>query len=74
MNRSLAHLITAELFFELLEERSGCGKQGIVLLEAREIQQWLSMQFVSGHAIPDDLDRRRNGPPDRGAHLLELGP
>jgi hypothetical protein len=32
------------------------------------------VELVSGHAIPDALQCFRNRPPNRGAHLFELGP
>src|SRR6266700_1533567 len=72
MDRPLPQLIPPELIFQRREERPRCGKQRIMFLEAGEIQHRLSVQLVSGHAIPDALDCLRNGPPDRGAHLFEL--
>ena len=41
-----------------------------MFLKAGEVQHRLSMQFVSGHAIPDALHRLRNRPPNRGAYLF----
>ena len=63
MHRPLSQLIPPELIFERREERSRCGKQRIVFLEAGEIEHRLSVQLVSGHAISDALHRVRNGPP-----------
>src|SRR5262249_17383574 len=74
MDRPLSQLIAPELIFERSEERPRCGKQRIVFLEAGEIQQGLSVQLVSRHAIPDALHCLRNGPPNHGAHLFELRP
>jgi len=56
------------------EERARCGKQRIVFLEGGEIQQRLSVQLVSGHAIPDALHCLRNRSPNCGANLFELPP
>src|ERR1019366_6202447 len=44
-----------ELIFERREKRPRCRKQRIVFLEAGEIQHRLSVQLVSGPAIPDAL-------------------
>src|SRR5205823_13770985 len=74
MDCPLSQLIASKFIFERREERPRCGKQRIVFLEAGEIQHRLSVQLVSGHAIPDALDCLRNGPPDRGAYLFELRP
>src|SRR6266478_4894700 len=74
MDRPLSQFIALEIIFERREERPRCGKQRIVFLEAGEIQHRLSVQLVSGHAIPDALHCLRNGPPNRGAHLFELRP
>src|SRR5437016_2799631 len=74
MDGTLSQLIAPEIIFERREERPRCGEQRIVFLEAGEIQHRLSVQLVSGHAIPDALHCLRNGPPNRGAHLFELRP
>src|SRR6185437_9152906 len=74
MDRPLSQVIAPEFIFERREERPGRGKQRIVFLEAGEIQHRLSVQLISGHTVPDALQCLRNGPPDRGAHLLELRP
>src|ERR1035441_7423689 len=74
MDRPLSQLKAPELLFQRREERPRCGKQRVVFLEAGEIQHRLSVQLVSGHAIPDALHCLRNGPPNRGAHLFELRP
>src|ERR1039458_6577121 len=63
----LSQLIAPEFIFERREKRPRCGKQGIVFLEAGEIQHRLSVQLVSGHAIPDALHSLRYGPPNRSA-------
>ena len=74
LDRPLSQLIAPEFIFERREKRPRCGKQRIVFLEAGEIQHRLSVQLVSGHAIPDALHCLRNGPPNRGAYLFELRP
>ena len=74
MDGTLSQLIAPEIIFERREERPRCGEQRIVFLEGGEIQHRLSVQLVSGHAIPDALHCLRNGPPNRGAYLFELRP
>ena len=74
MDRPLSQLIAPKLIFERRKEGSRRGKQRIVLLEGGEIQHRLSVQLVSGHAIPDALNGLGHGLPNRGTHLLELWP
>ncbi len=74
MDCPLSQLIASEFIFERREERPRCRKQRIVFLESGKIQHRLSVQLVSGHAIPDSLDGLRNGFPDRGTHQFELRP
>src|SRR5207248_6562362 len=74
MDRPLSQIIASEFIFERREERPRCGKQGIVFLEASEIQHRFSMQLVSGHTVSDAFQCLRNGPANRGAHLFEFWP
>src|ERR1041385_4769565 len=74
MDGPLSQFIAPELILQSREERPRCCKQRIVFLKGREIQHWLSVQLVSGHAIPDGLHCFRNGVRNRGTHLFKLRP